>query len=71
MYLDALAMEVGKPIGSVAFGGDDRWVSDYLRSFVDGQLGVSSRSDAVTRIIDLGLRSQRLISPNGAVARVT
>ena len=32
VYLAALAMEAGKPIGNVAFGGDDRWVSDYLRS---------------------------------------
>ena len=32
VYLAALAMEAGKPIGNVAFGGDDRWVSEYLRS---------------------------------------
>ena len=32
VYLAALAMEAGKPIGDVAFGGDDRWVSEYLRS---------------------------------------
>jgi LuxR family maltose regulon positive regulatory protein len=32
VYLAALAMEAGKPLGDAAFAGDDRWVSDYLRS---------------------------------------
>ena len=32
LYLAALAMQTGTPIGDFAFGGDDRWVGDYLRS---------------------------------------
>jgi len=32
LYLGALAMRAGTPIGDYAFGGDDRWVGDYLRS---------------------------------------
>lgn len=32
LYLAALAVQAGTPIGDVAFGGDDRWVGEYLRS---------------------------------------
>ena len=32
LYLAALALRAGRPIGTDAFGGDDRWVGDYLRS---------------------------------------
>ena len=32
LYLAALAQQSGAAIGEDAFGGDDRWISDYLRS---------------------------------------
>lgn len=32
LYLAALATEAGTPIEEFAFGGDDRWIGDYLRS---------------------------------------
>lgn len=32
LYLAALAMRTGRPIGDLSFGGDDRWVGEYLRS---------------------------------------
>lgn len=32
LYLAALAQQSGLPIGEDLFGGDDRWISDYLRS---------------------------------------
>ncbi|WP_344092614.1 LuxR C-terminal-related transcriptional regulator [Microbacterium deminutum] len=32
LYLAARAMKEGTPIGDFAFGGDDRWVGEYLRS---------------------------------------
>jgi LuxR family transcriptional regulator, maltose regulon positive regulatory protein len=32
LYLAALALEAGTPVEEFAFGGDDRWITDYLRS---------------------------------------
>ena len=32
LYLAALATKAGTPLGEIAFGGEDRWIGDYLRS---------------------------------------
>lgn len=39
LYLAALAMQAGTPLGQLSFGGDDRWVSDYLRSELLSRVG--------------------------------
>ena len=53
LYLTALAIEAGTPVGEHAVGGDDRWISDYLRSELLDRLASSEARFLVrTSVLD-------------------